>query len=283
MEAQHIGICGSGIMGSGILEVFATAGHSVTLCSRSTHSAIASKEQVSGRLQRSVAKERITAEQADAVLARITVTDDLHAFHDMDFVVESVLEDLIIKRELFERLDDICQPITILLTNTSTLPIVEIAMATERPNQVCGLHFFNPAPMMDAVEIVNPITASQETVEAAVQLAESCNKLPVIVKDEAGFIVNNLLFPYLNRAVSLLERGGYEAGDIDQLMKGGCGFPMGPLELLDLVGLDTSLAILDALHEEFNDQSCSADPRLRRMVSAGQLGRKSGKGFYDYS
>ena len=186
------------------------------------------------------------------------------------------------KQELFTRLDDILKPEAILATNTSTLPVIEMAMATERPDKVVGIHFFNPAPMMSLVEVIAPLTASAETVSAAKAFATDCGKDVVEVKDRAGFIVNALLFPYLNNAVRMLEAGTASRDDIDTAMKGGCNFPMGPLALLDLVGLDTSLSILDALYDEFRDPNYAALPLLRRMVAAGQLGRKSGSGFYDY-
>ena len=201
---------------------------------------------------------------------------------DVDLVIESVVEDLAVKKELFAELDTICKPGTILATNTSTLPVIEMAMATGRPDLVCGIHFFNPAPAMALVEVVRPITASDATVGAAVAFAGACGKEPVEVKDQAGFIVNALLFPYLNNAVRMFEQGVASKEGIDAAMKGGCGFPMGPFALLDLVGLDTSLAILDALYEEYRDPNYAAVPLLRRLVTSGQLGRKSKKGFYDY-
>ncbi|MBA3302950.1 MAG: 3-hydroxybutyryl-CoA dehydrogenase, partial [Acidimicrobiia bacterium] len=174
-------------------------------------------------------------------------------------------------------------PDAVLATNTSTLPVVELAMETSRPGRVCGVHFFNPAPVMGLVEIIRPLTADDDVIEAARSWAEACGKTPVEVEDRAGFVVNALLFPYLNNAVRMLENGTASKEDIDAAMKGGCNFPMGPLALLDLVGLDTSVAILDALYEEFRDPNYAVVPRLRRMVGAGQLGRKSGSGFYDYS
>ncbi|HTL83658.1 MAG TPA: 3-hydroxyacyl-CoA dehydrogenase family protein, partial [Acidimicrobiia bacterium] len=179
-------------------------------------------------------------------------------------------------------LDRICPEHTILATNTSTLPVVEMAMETGRPDKVCGIHFFNPAPMMALVEIVRAITSSDDTIAEATAFATSCGKNAVQVKDQAGFIVNALLFPYLNNAVRLYDAGVATRDDIDAAMKGGCNFPMGPLELLDLVGLDTSLAILDALYTEFKDPNYAPAPLLRRMVSAERLGRKTGAGFYDY-
>ncbi len=228
-------------------------------------------------------KGKRTAEERDAALARVTATSDLHALAKMDLVIESVVEDLAVKKELFNELDRITEDGAILATNTSTLPVVELAMQTGRPEKVCGIHFFNPAPVMSLVEVVRPITASEETIDAARAFAEACGKTPVEVKDQAGFIVNALLFPYLNNAVRLYEQGVASREDIDTAMKGGCGFPMGPFALLDLVGLDTSLAILDALYDEFRDPNYAAVPLLRRMVAAELFGRKSGKGFFDYA
>jgi 3-hydroxybutyryl-CoA dehydrogenase len=175
------------------------------------------------------------------------------------------------------------QPDAIFATNTSTFPVVELAVQTERPERVCGLHFFNPAPLMRLVEIVRPLTASDDTVDALRAFALSCDKEPVVVADRAGFVVNALLFPYLNNAVRMLEHGTASMEDIDAAMRGGCNFPMGPFALLDLVGLDTSLSILDALYAEFRDPNYAAVPTLRRMVAAGHLGRKTGQGFYRYS
>ncbi len=197
-------------------------------------------------------------------------------------MIESIVEDLATKKHLFSELDRICGDGAILATNTSTLPVVELAMETGRPERVCGVHFFNPAPAMPLVEVVRSITTSDETVEAARAFAEACGKTPVLVKDQAGFIVNALLFPYLNNAVKLLDAGVATREDIDAAMKGGCNFPMGPLELLDLVGLDTSLAILEALYAEFRDPNYAPAPLLKRMVAAERLGRKTRQGFYDY-
>ena len=213
----------------------------------------------------------------------MSTTDALADLADCDLVLESVVEDLDVKLALFRELDGICKADAILATNTSTLPVVEMAMVTNRPGQVCGVHFFNPAPAMKLVEIIRPITADAATVDAVKAFAASCGKDVVEVADRAGFIVNALLFPYLNNAVRMLENGVASRDDIDLAMKGGCNFPMGPLALLDLVGLDTSVAILDALYDEFRDPNFSPVPRLRRMVTAGHLGRKSGMGFYDYS
>ncbi|MGV3758497.1 MAG: 3-hydroxyacyl-CoA dehydrogenase family protein [Actinomycetota bacterium] len=282
MSIKRLGIVGSGIMGSGIAEVAAKAGVEVILRSRQQASADAMVAGLEKSLAKQVEKGRLEEAAAKEIAGRVSATDDLHALHDCDLVLESVVEDLAVKKELFTRLDDIVKPEGILATNTSTLPIVELAVATERPDKVVGIHFFNPAPMMKLVEVIAPLTASTETVEAAKAFAAGCGKDVVEVKDRAGFIVNALLFPYLNNAVRMLESGTANRDDIDTAMKGGCNFPMGPLALLDLVGLDTSLSILDALYHEFRDPNYAAMPLLRRMVAAGKLGRKSGSGFYTY-
>jgi len=279
---KRLGIVGSGIMGSGIAEVAAKAGIEVFLRSRKQATADAMVAALEKSLDKQVEKGRLDAGERDQVLGRVTGTHDLHALADCDLVIESVVEDLDVKKELFRGLDLAVKDDAMLATNTSTLPVVELAMVTERPERVCGIHFFNPAPAMALVEIVRPLTASDETIATARSFAEACGKGPVEVMDRAGFIVNALLFPYLNNAVRMLENGTASRDDIDSAMKGGCNFPMGPLALLDLVGLDTSLAILDALYDEFRDPNYAAVPTLRRMVAAGHLGRKSGQGFHDY-
>ena len=282
MTIERVGILGSGIMGSGIAEVAAKSGFEVVLRSRKQETADAMVTSLEKSLAKQVERGKLEQGTADEVRARVSATDHLGALVDCDLVIESVVEDLDVKKPLFAELDSIVKDSAILATNTSTLPVVDMAVATGRPDKVCGVHFFNPAPAMSLVEIVRPLTASDETIDAVTAFASACGKNPVQVKDQAGFIVNALLFPYLNNAVRLLENGTATAEDIDTAMKGGCNFPMGPLALLDLVGLDTSLSILDALYEEFKDPNYAAVPVLRRMVSAGQLGRKSGAGFYDY-
>ena len=279
---KRLGIVGSGIMGSGIAEVAAKAGIEVLLRSRKQETADAMVTALTKSLDKQVEKGKLDAGERDQVLSRVTGTHDLHALTNCDLVIESVVEDLGVKKDLFKQLDLVVKDEAILATNTSTLPVVDLAVVTERPERVCGIHFFNPAPMMSLVEIVRPLTASDETISAARGFAEACGKGPVEVKDRAGFIVNALLFPYLNNAVRMLETGTASGEDIDAAMRGGCNFPMGPLALLDLVGLDTSLSILDALYDEFRDSNYAAVPTLRRMVAAGHLGRKSGQGFYDY-
>jgi 3-hydroxybutyryl-CoA dehydrogenase len=283
MSISRVGIVGSGIMGSGIAEVAAAAGYEVVLRSRSKESADGMLAGLATSLAKQVEKEKRTRQQADEIAGRVSATTHLGDLVDVDLVIESVVEDLSVKKALFAELDGICKPEAILATNTSTLPVVEMAMATGRPDLVCGIHFFNPAPVMTLVEVVRPVTALDTTMQAALGFIAACGKDPVEVKDQAGFVVNALLFPYLNNAVRLLEQGVASKEGIDAAMKGGCGFPMGPFALLDLVGLDTSVAILDALYDEFRDPNYATVPLLRRMVTSGQLGRKTKRGFYDYN
>ena len=233
-------------------------------------------------LGKQVAKGKLDEREREAILGRISTTTDLDDLYDCDLVIESVVEDLAVKQQLFAELDRAVRADSLLVTNTSTLPVIDLAVRTGRPDRVCGVHFFNPAPIMSLVEIVRPLTADDDTIELAKAFAIDCGKEPVIVEDRAGFIVNALLFPYLNNAVRMYEQGTASMEDIDTAMKGGCGFPMGPFSLLDLVGLDTSVAILDALYEEFHDPNYAPVPLLRRMVTAGRLGRKSGRGFHTY-
>ena len=283
MAIERLGIVGSGIMGSGIAEVAAKAGVDVVLRSRKQESADAMVAALRKSLAKQVGRGKLEEAEAEAVQARVSATSDLDALAGCDLVLESVVEDLDVKKQLFAELDRVVQDGAILATNTSTLPVVEMAVETGRPERVVGVHFFNPAPAMSLVEVVRTLVSSDETVAEAVAFAEACGKGPVVVEDRAGFIVNALLFPYLNNAVRMLENRTASRDDIDSAMKGGCNFPMGPLALLDLVGLDTSVAILDALYAEFRDPNYAAVPLLRRMVVAGHLGRKSGRGFYDYS
>jgi len=282
MTINKVGVIGSGIMGSGIAEVAATAGCTVVLRSRSQASAEGMLKGLEKSLAKQVERGKKSQEDADAIRSRVSATTALADLADADLIIESVVEDLAVKKALFAEIDAVAKPGAIIATNTSTLPVVEMAMVTSRPELVCGVHFFNPATAMSLVEIVAPLTASEETISTVTAFAAACGKEPVRVKDQAGFIVNALLFPYLNNAVRLLEQGVATKEGIDTAMKGGCGFPMGPFALLDLVGLDTSLAILEALYLEFADPNYAPVPLLKRMVVAGQLGRKSGVGFYDY-
>jgi 3-hydroxybutyryl-CoA dehydrogenase len=282
MSISKVGICGSGIMGSGIAEVAAKSGYTVILRSRQQATADATIGKLEKSLARQVERGRLDQAEADVILGRVTGTADLSSLAECDLVIESVVENLDVKKALFAELDGIVKESAILATNTSTLPIVEMAVATKRPERVLGIHFFNPAPAMSLVEIVSAITTSDETAQEATDFAVSCGKSPVAVKDVAGFIVNALLFPYLNNAIRMWENGVASKEDIDAAMKGGTGHPMGPFALLDLVGLDTSLSILEALYDEFRDPNYAPAPTLKRLVAAGRLGRKTGEGFLTY-
>jgi 3-hydroxybutyryl-CoA dehydrogenase len=282
MSITRVGIVGSGIMGTGIAEVAAASGHAVIVRSRTRSGADSVLAGVKRSLDRQIERGTRTEEERDEILSRISVTTELKDLAEVDLVIESVIENLAVKLELFEDLHGVCAEATVLATNTSTLPVVDLAMASGRPGNVCGIHFFNPATAMGLVEIVRPITASEETITAVTEFAKACGKEIVEVEDRAGFVVNALLFPYLNNAVKLLERGVASKEGIDAAMVGGCGFPMGPFALLDLVGIDTSVAILDTLYEEHREPQYAAAPLLRRMVAAQHLGRKSSQGFYEY-
>lgn len=282
MTVQKLGIVGSGIMGSGVAEVAARAGVAVVVRSRKQETADAMLSALESSLAKQVKRGKLDEADAAAVRGRVNASSDLEALADCDLVLESIVEDLEAKKQLIGELDRLVKPSAILASNTSTLPVVELAIETDRPDRVCGIHFFNPAPAMALVEIIRTLVTSDETVAAAKAFSEACGKSPVVVEDRAGFVVNALLFPYLNNAVRMLENRTASRDDIDAAMKGGCNFPMGPLALLDLVGLDTSVAILDALYEEFRDPNYAPVPLLRRMVAAGHLGRKSGRGFYEY-
>ncbi len=279
---ETVGVLGSGIMGSGLAEVVARSGRPVIVRSRTQSGADDVLAKISMSLGRQVDKGKLESSERDTILSLVSATDDLGSLAGCDLVIESVIEDLEIKQDLFRQLDEVVKPGAILATNTSTLPVVELAMVTQRPELVCGIHFFNPAPMMQLVEVIHPITAADDTIKTAMLFAESCGKEAVEVADRAGFIVNALLFPYLNNAVKMWEQGTASIDAIDAAMQGGCNFPMGPFALLDLVGLDTAVAILDALYEEFRDPNYAPATSLRRMVTAGHLGRKTGRGFRWY-
>lgn len=278
----RVGVVGSGIMGAGIVEVVASAGFEVIVRARTEEGAAAVVAQVVSRLQRSVDKGRLEATEADATVSRISHTSHLGDLAGCELVLETVIEDLEVKRRLVSELDDLLDPAAILATNTSTLPVVELAVATTRTDRVCGLHFFNPATAMPLVEIVTPVTVAESTIALVERFAADCGKESIRVADRAGFVVNALLFPYLNAAIALAERGVASRVDVDRAMRGGCNFPMGPFELLDLIGLDTTLRILETLHRETGDPASLPHPELRRLVAAGHLGRKTGRGFLEY-
>lgn len=281
-NVQLVGVCGSGIMGAGLAEVVARAGTDVIVRSRTLDGAKSMLSSIEKNLDKQVAKEKMTVDQRNEVLSHIRITDSLNDLAPCDLIIESIVEELAPKQALFKELDAIVKPDAILATNTSTLAVVKMAEATNRPDKVCGIHFFNPAVLMPLVEVIRPITASDETIARANEFVAACTKDPVQVLDRAGFIVNALLFPYLNNAVKMLEAGTANMEDIDTAMKGGCNFPMGPFALLDLVGLDTSVSILDALYAEFKDENFIPAKTLRTLLAEGKLGRKTKQGFFSY-
>ena len=281
-NVQLVGVCGSGIMGAGLAEVVARAGMGVIVRSRTLDGAKSMLSSIEKNLDKQVAKEKMTVDQRNEVLSHIRITDSLNDLASCDLVIESIVEELAPKQALFKELDAIVKPDAILATNTSTLAVVKMAEATNRPDKVCGIHFFNPAVLMPLVEVIRPITSSDETIARANAFVAACKKDPVQVLDRAGFIVNALLFPYLNNAVKMLEAGTANMEDIDTAMKGGCNFPMGPFALLDLVGLDTSVSILDALYAEFKDENFVPAKTLRTLLAEGKLGRKTKQGFFSY-
>jgi 3-hydroxybutyryl-CoA dehydrogenase len=279
---RTVGIVGSGIMGAGLAEVAARAGYNVIVASRSQTSADGVLHTIDTGLSKAVERGKATDDERRSVMSLLTATEGFASFGECDLVIESVIEEIGVKLSLFAELDRATKPSAILATNTSTLPVIDLALATSRPDRVCGIHFFNPAPVMKLVEVVRPLTACDETIEAAMTFVASCGKDAVEVQDHAGFIVNALLFPYLNNAVRMLERGTASMESIDTAMKGGCNFPMGPFALLDLVGIDTSVAILETVHAAFGNPGDAPAQTLRDMVDAGHLGRKAKQGFYSY-
>jgi 3-hydroxybutyryl-CoA dehydrogenase len=282
-DAQRIGVVGTGTMASGIAQVLATAGLDVVLRGRSASKVAASVAGIRTSLDKAVVRGRLTEPERDAALARITGTTRLEDLADADLVVEAVAEELDVKRAVFAALDEVCKPGAVLATTTSSLPVVECAAATSRPSEVVGLHFFNPAPAMRLVEVVSTITTAPDVAATATALCRRLGKVAVSCRDRAGFIVNALLFPYLNDAVKMLEAHYATADDIDAAMKTGCALPMGPFELLDVVGLDVSLAIQRSLYQEFREAWLAPAPLLEHLVTAGRLGRKTGHGFRDHA
>jgi 3-hydroxybutyryl-CoA dehydrogenase len=282
MTFQTIGVVGIGQMGSGIVEVFARAGCDVV--AREINDDLLERGQayLQRSLARGVERGKITQAEADAAWSRLSFTTHLADFAHCDLVIEAATENMALKKTLFTELDVICKPDSILASNTSSLSITEIASATQRPEKVIGLHFFNPVPVMPLIEIVRGLLTSDETLDAVRALGTVLKKELVIAKDNPGFIVNLLLVPYLFDAIRALENGVATKEDIDTGIKLGLNHPMGPFALLDFVGLDTCLFIGDAMYQEFKDARYAAPPLLRRMVTAGLLGRKSGRGFYAY-
>ena len=282
-DITTVGVVGTGLMASGIAEVIAKSGGEVVLRGRSESSIKKAKSAVTKSLDKAVSRGKMEQGAADEVLGRITTTLEFGDLAECDLVVEGVAEDLPLKKEIFAELDQCVKPDAILATTTSSLPIVEMAATTARPDKVLGLHFFNPAQVMKLVEVVRTVATSGEAEKRATAWTRAIGKRPVRCGDRSGFIVNFLLFPYLNDAVRLHEQGYSTPEDIDAAMKLGCGHPMGPFALMDIVGLDVTYAILNSLHEEFRERRYAPAPLLEHMVRAGYLGRKAGRGFYDYS
>ncbi|WP_229403099.1 3-hydroxyacyl-CoA dehydrogenase family protein [Micromonospora okii] len=278
-----VGIVGSGTMATGIIEVFAKAGYEVVSVTRGAEKSARVCEAVKTSLNKGVVRGKLSEADRDAALGRINWSATLDHLADVDLVVEAVVEELSVKKALFASLDEICKPGVVLATTTSSLPVIDVAMATQRPADVVGLHFFNPAPVMPLVEIVRTIRTSDETVATARAVCDRLGKTGVACADRSGFIVNALLFPYLNDAVRMLEASYSTADDIDHAMKLGCGYPMGPFELLDVVGLDVALAIQRELYLELREPGFAPAPLLEHLVTAGYLGRKSGRGFRDHT
>ncbi|WAX76925.1 3-hydroxyacyl-CoA dehydrogenase family protein [Streptomyces sp. KMM 9044] len=280
---RSVGVAGSGTMASGIAEVFATAGYHVVLAARSAEKAQGAKARIGKSLTRSVDKGRMTAEAAAQALERVRPTGSYDDFADVDLAVEAVAEDLEVKRQLFGTLDKVCKPGAVLATTTSSLPVIACARATSRPQDVIGMHFFNPAPAMKLVEVVRTVLTGGDVHATVREVCHAIRKHAVDCGDRAGFIVNALLFPYLNNAVKMVQEHYAGIDDIDAAMKLGGGYPMGPFELLDVVGLDVSLAIEKVLHREFRDPGLAPAPLLEHLVAAGCLGRKTGRGFREYA
>ncbi|GAA2733135.1 3-hydroxybutyryl-CoA dehydrogenase [Pedococcus aerophilus] len=280
---RTVGVVGSGTMATGIIEVFAKAGYDVTYVTRSQPKVDAVTAAVQKSLEKAVQRGKLTDEARDEALGHLTGSTSLDDLATVDLVVEAVVEDLAVKRALFENLDEICRPGAILATTTSSLPVVECAAATARPEDVIGMHFFNPAQVMKLVEVVHTVSTAPDVVATVQQVCADLGKHAVTCGDRSGFIVNALLFPYLNDAVKMLEANYATADSIDTAMKTGCGLPMGPFELLDVVGLDVSLAIQRELYLEFRERGFAPAPLLEHLVTAGYLGRKSGRGFRTYA
>jgi 3-hydroxyacyl-CoA dehydrogenase len=282
MKIEKVGVIGCGQMGSGIVEVVAKAGYDVVVREVNQELMDRGMARIRKSLDRAVAKGRLAEAERDAALARITPTTSLEELKDRDLVIEAVVEQKELKMDLFRELDGICPPETIFCTNTSSLVVTELAMATSRQDRFACLHFFNPVPVMKLVEVVRTILTSDETFETIFEFARSVGKTPVAAVDNSGFIVNRLLIPYLLDAISVYEQGLASKEDIDTGMKLGCGHPMGPLTLCDFIGLDTMYHVAEIMFEEYREPRFAPPGLLKRMVLAGRLGRKTGKGFYDY-
>jgi 3-hydroxybutyryl-CoA dehydrogenase len=282
MEIRTVGVIGCGLMGGGIAQVCAQSGFETVVREVSQELLDKGMGRIAGLLAKDVGKGKLTAEARDAALSRLRPTTDLADLSGCHLIIEAIVENLDAKREVFGTLDALCSPDTMFASNTSSLTIVEIAAATARPDRFAGLHFFNPVPVMKLVEVIRSIVTSDATIAALKQFGTALGKTVVEAKDTPGFVVNRLLVPYLLDAVRVLESGVASREDIDEGMRLGCGHPMGPLTLLDFVGLDTTYYIANIMFEEFKEPRFAPPPLLKRMVLAGHYGRKSGRGFYEY-
>ena len=280
---MKIFVLGAGTMGAGIVQTFAEAGYQVIM--RDIEDSFVQKGliNITKNLDKAVKKEKITEEGKNEALGRITATTDISLAKDVDLVIEAAIENMGIKKKIFAELDSICKPEAILATNTSSLSITDVASATKRPDKVIGMHFFNPVPVMKLVEVITGIATSAETRDTVIEITKKICKSPVEVKEAPGFVVNRILIPMINEAVGILAENVATAEDIDTAMKLGANHPMGPLALADLIGNDVCLAIMEILYTEFGDSKYRPNPMLRKMVRAGFLGRKTGRGFYNYS
>ena len=281
-DVRKVGVVGCGVMGAGIVEVCARAGLDVLYVEAGPDLVERGRNRIEASTLRAVERGKLNEQQREEELARIAGTTSIDDLADRDLVIEAATEHPDTKREVFRRLDEVVGPDVVLASNTSSIPIVDLASTTKRPEQVVGLHFFNPVPVMGLIEVVKAITTSDETVEFARAFGAVLGKTTVLSKDRAGFIVNMLLIPYLNGAVRMLDEGFATREDIDAAVNLGLGHPMGPLQLLDLIGLDTALFVANVLFDEFKEPLFAPPPLLKRMVTAGRLGRKTGRGFYEY-
>ncbi len=282
-EIAKVGVCGAGLMGSGIAQTAAAAGFEVVLMEVDAAALQRGMASVAAALDKAVAKQRMTQTDRGAVLGRIVATTEVKDLKNCDIVIEAIVENVAIKTALFKQLDDLLAADAVICTNTSSLCVIELAAATKRPDKVAGLHFFNPVPIMKLVEVVRTIATTPETIDRLYAFAQKLGKEPIHAKDTPGFVVNRLLVPYLLYAIRVYEDGLASKEDIDKGMKLGCGYPMGPFELLDFVGLDTTYFIAQIMFDEFKDPMMAPPTLLKRMVLAGRYGRKNGKGFYDYA